>query len=228
MKGSFVERCAKNGIDSQKATEIFDLIEKFAGYGFNKSHATAYAYVSFQTAFLKAHYPAQFYAALLTTEMSDTDKLAKYISDAKDHGINVLGPDVNESERLFNVVVGADGKESVRFGMEAIKGCGAAAISVIVEERALNGPFRSFPDFCKRMSARKINKKTLEVLIRAGAFDSIYGLAPGKTGKVNRHTLFKSIETVVSWAAKEAEIAALGQGGLFDSLFAASGSGPSL
>src|SRR5262249_5072051 len=156
------------------ATDIFDLIEKFAGYGFNKSHATAYAYVSFQTAYLKGHYPAQFYAALLTTELSDTDRLAKYISDAKDHDVAVLGPDVNESDRLFNVVAGAEGKEAIRFGMEAIKGCGAAAISAIVAERTASGVFRSFPDFCKRMANKKVNKKTLEVLIRAGAFDSLH------------------------------------------------------
>jgi DNA polymerase III subunit alpha len=224
MKAGFVERAVKNGIAEVKATEIFDLIEKFAGYGFNKSHATAYAYVSFQTAFLKAHYPAQFYAALLTTEMSDTDRLAKYIGDAKEHDINVLGPDINESDRLFNVVVGTEGQESIRFGLEAIKGCGAAAITVIVEERRANGPFRSFPEFCKRMAAKKVNKKTLEVLIRAGAFDSLYP----RSAKVNRQTLFKAIETVVAWATKEAEIAALGQGGLFDAVFSTSGSGPAL
>ncbi|RZA04217.1 MAG: DNA polymerase III subunit alpha, partial [Proteobacteria bacterium] len=110
LKVGFVERATKNGIEPLKATEIFDLIEKFAGYGFNKSHATAYAYVSYQTAYLKAHYPAQFYAALLTTEMSDTDKLARYIGDAKDHDIEVFGPDVNESNRLFNVVEDAEKK----------------------------------------------------------------------------------------------------------------------
>jgi DNA polymerase-3 subunit alpha len=214
MKVGFVERAVKNGIDAQKATEIFDLIEKFAGYGFNKSHATAYAYVSYQTAYLKAHYPAQFYAALLTTEMSDTDRLAKYISDAKEHGVDVLGPDINESDRLFNVVAAADGKELIRFGLEAIKGCGAAAVTTIVEERKANGPYRSFPDFCKRMAQRKVNKKTIEMLIRAGSFDSLYP----KNAKVNRQTLFKSMDTVVAWAVKEAEIAALGQGGLFDSL----------
>ncbi len=224
MKAGFVERAAKNGLDPVKATEIFDLIEKFAGYGFNKSHAMVYALVSFQTAYLKAHYQAQFYAALLTTEMSDTDKLARYISDAKDHSVAVMGPDINESERLFNVVLGADGKESIRFGLEAIKGCGEAAISGIVDERTAQGPFRSFPDFCKRLANKKVNKKTLEVLIRAGAFDSLYG----NKSKVNRQTLFKSIEAIVAWGTKEAEVAALGQGGLFDAMFSAPGDGPAL
>ncbi|MGE3260883.1 MAG: DNA polymerase III subunit alpha [Bacteriovoracia bacterium] len=224
MKAGFVERSAKNGIDPLKATEIFDLIEKFAGYGFNKSHAMVYALISFQTAYLKAHYAPQFYAALLTTELSDTDKLSKYIGDAKDHGISVLGPDVNESEGLFNVVVDSTGAETIRFGLEAIKGCGAAAVNVIVEERKANGPFHSFPDFCKRMAQKKVNKKTLEALIRAGAFDSLYL----NDKKVNRQTLAKSMESVVSWAAKEQEISALGQGGLFDTVFNKAGSGPEL
>jgi DNA polymerase-3 subunit alpha len=223
LKVGFVERASKNGIDAQKATEIFDLIEKFAGYGFNKSHATAYAYVSYQTAYLKAHHPAQFYAALLTTEMSDTDRLARYIGDAKDHDIEVYGPDINESNRLFNVVENAEGKECIRFGMEAIKGCGEAAINTIVEERTANGPFRSFPDFCKRMAQKKVNKKTIEALIRAGAFDSLYE----KNAKVNRQSLFKSMEVITAWGAKEAETASLGQGGLFDVMFN-SGDGPSL
>lgn len=226
MKTGFVERSEKNGIDAQKATEIFDLIEKFAGYGFNKSHATAYAYVSFQTAYLKAHYPAQFYAALLTTEMSDTDKLAKYIGDAKDHDVPVLGPDINESERLFNVVSSGDGQESIRFGLEAIKGCGAAAISVIADERKTNGPYRSFPDFCKRVANKKVNKKTLEVLIRAGAFDSLYPSMG--VNKTTRQALFKAIEPIVAWGVKEAEVHALGQGGLFDTIFSADGGGPAL
>ncbi|MGZ3712176.1 MAG: DNA polymerase III subunit alpha, partial [Bdellovibrionota bacterium] len=224
MKAGFVERSVKNNLTAEKATEIFDLIEKFAGYGFNKSHAMVYALISFQTAYLKAHYPPQFYAALLTTELSDTDKLSKYIGDAKDHGISVFGPDVNESEGLFNVVVDATGAETIRFGLEAIKGCGAAAVGVIVEERKANGPFHSFPDFCKRMSAKKVNKKTLEALIRAGAFDSLYV----NDRKVNRQTLTKSMESIVAWAAKEAEISALGQGGLFDTVFNKAGSGPEL
>jgi DNA polymerase III subunit alpha len=224
MKAGFVERAAQNGIDPQKATDIFDLIEKFAGYGFNKSHATAYAYVSYQTAYLKAHYPPQFYAALLTTEMSDTDRLAKYISDAKDHGVSVFGPDINQSESLFNVVADANGVESIRFGLEAIKGCGAAVVNSIVEERRERGPFGSFPEFCKRMANKKVNKKTMEVLIRAGAFDSLY---PPKS-KVTRQALFKSMEAISGWAVKEAETESLGQGGLFDAVFSTGGTGPSL
>lgn len=213
QKIRFAEGAEKDGIDKDKAIEIFDLIEKFSGYGFNKSHAAAYAYVSFQTAYLKAHYPAQFYAALLTMEMSDTDKLAKYISDAKAHNIPVLGPDVNMSSRFFNVVE-VDDEEQIRFGLEAIKNVGSSAVEVIVKERDENGPFRSFSDFCKRVSLRKVNKKTIEALIRTGAFDEM----AGERG-LNRKSLLGAMEKVMSWAAKEQEQAALGQGGLFDMVF---------
>ncbi|MCO5142012.1 MAG: DNA polymerase III subunit alpha [Oligoflexia bacterium] len=222
MKKGFVERAEKNGIPSDKATEIFDLIEKFAGYGFNKSHATAYAYVSFQTAYLKAHYPAEFYAALLTTEMSDTDRLAKYIGDAKDHQIQVLGPDINQSVGEFNVVE-ANGTKTIRFGLEAIKGCGAAAVDEIVQERKEKGVFRSFPEFCKRMVGKKVNKKTIEALIKAGAFDSVYA----DNSQVTRHGLFKAMEMIGAWAIKEAETESLGQANLFAASFADS-DGPNL
>ncbi|RZA03540.1 MAG: hypothetical protein EOP11_16015, partial [Proteobacteria bacterium] len=153
-----------------------------------------------------------------------TDKLARYIGDAKDHDIEVFGPDVNESNRLFNVVEDAEKKESIRFGMEAIKGCGEAAINTIVEERTANGPFRSFPDFCKRVAQKKVNKKTTEALIRAGAFDSLYVKNP----KVNRQSLFKSMDVITAWGIKEAETASLGQGGLFDVMFTSGGDGPHL
>jgi DNA polymerase III subunit alpha len=224
QKSRFVKGAIERKIPEEKATSIFDLMEKFSGYGFNKSHATAYAYVSFQTAYLKAHHPAQFYAALLTTEMSDMDKLAKYIGDAKDHGLEVLGPDVNESDRYFNVVSGAEGKDSIRFGLEAIKGCGAAAVNAIVEERTKNGAYASFSDFCLRIASSKVNKKTLEALIRSGAFDSF-----GRSGqKVSRQGLSKAIDATTTWAGKESESADLGQSGLFDSLFSSSDKGPSL
>src|SRR5690606_24643419 len=130
----------------------------------------------------------------------------------------------NESAALFNVVTDAEGVESIRFGLEAIKGCGTAVVSSIVEERVANGPFRSFPDFCKRMASKKVNKKTMEVLIRAGAFDSLY---PAGT-KITRHALFKAMESVTAWAAKEQETLSLGQGGLFDAVFSSGGSGPTL
>lgn len=217
MKDGFIKRAVERGIPEQKANDVFDLIEKFSGYGFNKSHATAYALISFQTAYLKAHYPAQFYAALLTTDMSDTDKLAKYISDAKDHEIPVLGPDVNQSSRYFNVI-SEDGKSKIRFGLEAIKNVGGAAVSGLEEERAQNGPFKTFPEFCKRIVQRKVNKKTIEALIRSGAFDAMYK----GNGLVNRATLHKAMEPVMSWAAKQNGKADLNQGGLFEGIFSAS------
>ncbi len=217
QKERFTKGALAQGVTAAKANEIFDLMEKFSGYGFNKSHATAYAYVSYQTAYLKAHYPAQFYAGLLTTEMSDTDRLSKYIGDAKDHGVAVLGPDVNQSGRHFNVVI-EGGVESIRFGLEAIKGLGESAVAAILEEREKNGPFKTFPDFCRRMASKKANKKTLESLIRSGAFDALY------TGKrqVNRPSLIASIESVMQWAQKQSAANQVDEGGLFAGLFSAS------
>ncbi|NUM89081.1 MAG: DNA polymerase III subunit alpha, partial [Bdellovibrionales bacterium] len=217
QKERFTKGALARGVAAGKANEIFDLMEKFSGYGFNKSHATAYAYVSYQTAYLKAHYPAQFYAALLTTEMSDTDKLAKYIGDAKDHGVAVLGPDVNQSGRHFNVVA-EGGVESIRFGLEAIKGLGESAVAAILEDRGKSGPFRTFPDFCRRMASKKVNKKTLESLIRSGAFDALYA----DRRQVNRPSLLASIEGVMQWAQKQAAASQVDEGGLFAGLFSAS------
>lgn len=221
QKERFVQGAAKLQISPEKSAGVFDLIEKFAGYGFNKSHATAYALISYQTAYLKYHYPPQFYAALLTMEMSDTDKLAKYIADAKDHKIPVLGPDVNESDRLFSVVI-HEKKPAVRFGLEAIKNVGAAAVAAILEERNKNGPFRSFGDFCSRVPLRKVNRKTLETLVRTGAFDLLY-----VKSSVNRQSLFQSIDTMMSWGGKEFEHREIGQGALFAGLFT-SADGPEL
>ncbi len=201
-------------MDTEVSSGIFDLIEKFAGYGFNKSHATAYAYISYQTAYLKYHYPAQFYAALLTTDMSDTDKLAKIIADAKEHRVQILGPDINESGRFFNVVE-VVGIEKVRFGLEAIKNVGGAAVAAILEERETNTPYKSLADFCARVPLRKVNKKTLETLVRTGAFDQIYK----SVNQVNRMSLFNSLEGMMAWGVKEQEFRACGQGSLFDGVF---------
>lgn len=215
QKERFVAGARERNISAEKANEVFDLMEKFSGYGFNKSHGTAYAYVSYQTAYLKAHYPAQFYAALLTTDMSDTDKLAKYISDAKDHNIDVLGPDVNQSHRSFRVITDADGKETIRFGLEAVKGLGESAVNAIIEEREANGNFRSFGDFCRRMAQKKSNKKTIESLIRSGGFDALIA----GNDQLNRATLFGGIEVVMSWAQKQSNAVDTNQGGLFEGLF---------
>src|SRR5437899_1215583 len=145
----------------------FEDIQKVAGYGFNKSHAAAYALVTYQTAYLKAHFPTEFMAALLTSEMGNTDKVVRYLNECRDLGIKVLPPDVNESDKDFTVT-----QEGIRFGLAAIKNVGEGAIETILDARKAQGPYVSFFDFCHRVDVRKLNKRALECLIKAGAFDS--------------------------------------------------------
>ncbi|MEN8141770.1 MAG: DNA polymerase III subunit alpha [Thermodesulfobacteriota bacterium] len=163
----FMAGAEKLQVDLKKAEYIFDLMAKFAGYGFNKSHSAAYAYVCYQTAFLKAHYPAQFMAALLSCDVNNTDKVVKYKAECEDQDISVLPPDINESDQDFSVVKGA-----VRFGLAAVKNVGGAALDSIIEERDKDGPYQSLGDFCNRVDSRKVNKRVIESLIKAGAFDS--------------------------------------------------------
>ncbi len=162
----FVNGAAEKGVPAEKAAQLFDLIEKFGGYGFNKSHSAAYALVSFQTAYLKAHYPVEFLAALLTSEMHSTDAVVKYISECRSHHIPILPPDINASDKHFTVVEGA-----IRFGLVAVKNVGEAAIDAILEARK-EGRFSSIFDFCKRVELKKVNKRVIESLIKCGAFDS--------------------------------------------------------
>ncbi len=164
-KEQFIEGSVNNGVSRKIATEIFDLMEKFAEYGFNKSHSVAYAFVAYQTAYLKANYTPEYSAALLTSLMDKTDKLATYIEECRRLGIEVLPPDINESRLDFTVVKG-----NIRFGLAAVKNVGLAPATQVVEERDQNGPYRSLPDFCERVS---INSRMLESLIQAGAFDSM-------------------------------------------------------
>jgi DNA polymerase III subunit alpha len=163
----FLEGAAKNNHDLKKAEELFDLMEKFGGYGFNKSHSAAYALIAYQTAYLKANYTLEFIAALMTSERGNTDAVLKYMDECRTHDIRVLPPDVNESESRFIV-----SKDCIRFGLAAVKGVGNAAIDVIVEDRKQTGPFESLYDFCERVALSKVNKKVLEALIKCGAFDS--------------------------------------------------------
>jgi DNA polymerase-3 subunit alpha len=163
----FVEGAVKNSHDPKRAEELFDLMEKFGGYGFNKSHSAAYAVIAYQTAFLKANYILEFIAALMTSERGNTDAVLKFMDECRTHDIQVLPPDVNESESRF-IVSGS----CIRFGLAAVKGVGNAAIEVIVEERTQNGPFESLYDFCERVPLSKVNKKVLEALIKCGALDS--------------------------------------------------------
>ncbi|MFP3982654.1 MAG: DNA polymerase III subunit alpha [Desulfurivibrionaceae bacterium] len=168
QREKFMDGARKNSIPEDKAGRLFDLMAKFAGYGFNKSHSAAYAYIAYQTAYLKAHYPSQFMAALLSSEMNNTDKVVLYIEECKAHEIDVLPPDINESFYDFTVV-----NEAIRFGLAAVKNVGGAALDSIIEEREKDGPYKSLGDFCTRIDTRKVNKRVIESLIKAGAFDSM-------------------------------------------------------
>jgi DNA polymerase-3 subunit alpha len=203
----FVKGAVEKGLPAAKAESIFDLMAKFAEYGFNKSHSAAYGVLTYQTAYLKTYFPAEFMAALMTTEMDNTDKLTKYIGDARAHGTPVLPPDVNASMKRFSVEK-VNGVHAIRFGMEAIKGVGGIAVDAIIEARA-SGPFKNAMDFCRRVSTRKVNKKVLESLTLAGAFSSI--------AEVNRATLLGSLEKLLEVAGDEQEEKELGQSSLFDS-----------
>jgi DNA polymerase-3 subunit alpha len=163
----FISGAVDNGVDKVVATDLFDLIEKFGGYGFNKSHSAAYALIAYQTAYLKAHFPVEFMAALLTSEIDTIDGVVKFINECRAHDIEVLPPDINESSTVFTAV---DGR--IRFGLAAVKNVGEAAVELIIAERETNGPFDSIFDFCQRVDLTKVNKRVLESLIRCGALDS--------------------------------------------------------
>jgi len=168
LRVKFLEGARNKKIPEKKAEKLYELIQKFAGYGFNKSHAAAYAVVCYQTGYLKAHYPTEFMAALMTSDMGNQDKIVGYFTECRDLGIKVLAPDVNESQKNFAVVDGA-----IRFGLAAIKNVGEGAVDSVLAIRAETGRFTSFFDFCRRVDLHKVNKRMLEGLIKAGAFDSL-------------------------------------------------------
>ena len=163
----FVQGARKNKIDPKRAAEIFDQMETFARYGFNKSHSAAYALISYQTAYLKTHYPVEFMAALLSSEMGDTDKVIKNLAECRERGIEVLPPDINESRADFTV-----GGDKIRFGLAAVKNVGEKAVEVILESREGEGAFRSLFDFCRRVDLGAVNRRVVESLVKCGAFDS--------------------------------------------------------
>ena len=162
----FVSGAVAKGVDARKAQALFEMIEKFAGYAFPKAHSTAYALITYQTAYLKANHPREYLAALLTIESGNTEKLGKYIGHARDRGIPVLAPELNSSERDFTVVA-----EGIRFGFAGVKNVGDAAIDAILEQRGAGGPFTGLYDFARRIDSRRVNKRVLESLIKCGAFD---------------------------------------------------------
>ncbi|MGQ4807904.1 DNA polymerase III subunit alpha [Candidatus Entotheonellaceae bacterium PAL068K] len=201
QRESFVRGAVGNGYPEDKAASIFDLIAYFAGYGFNRSHSVAYALIAYQTAYLKAHYPHQFMAALMTSDMDNTDKVIRYIGDCRDLGIPVLPPDINDGFHGFTV-----SGESIRFGLGAIKGVGHNAIAAILREREDHEPFGSFVEFCERLDFRQINKKAVESLIKGGALDSL---------DMARAAMLGNMERVLDWAHQQQDDRQQGQISLF-------------
>lgn len=199
----FLAGAQKKGFDVTKASHLYDAMAKFAEYGFNKSHAVAYALIAYQTAFLKRYYPAEFFAALLSTELDNKDKVTQYIGDAKNFGVEVLPPDVNESLWPFNVHSG-----NIRFGMGAVKNVGENAVNDLVSKREEEGAYKGLVDFCNRSNFKTINKRMLESLIKVGAFD--------QCEKMNRKSMLENLEMIVSAAQKRQEKRELGQVGLFE------------
>ena len=201
-KAGFLDGAKQKGIDAKIAERVFDLMEKFAGYGFNRSHSAAYGLLTYQTAYLKHYYPVEFFAALLTCDKDDTDAVVKFIAEAKANGIAVLRPDINESDTDFSVVkAGENGsaKKVIRFGLGAVKGVGEGAVEVMKAAREQGGPFLTLFDFCKRVDGRKVNRKVIEALVKAGAFDGI-----AAENKITRARMFGAI-AVASERAAEAQ-----------------------
>jgi DNA polymerase-3 subunit alpha len=191
----FVKGCADtNNIPENKANDIFDLLEKFAGYGFNKSHSAAYGIITYRTAYLKAHYPVEFMAAVLSFEVNSTEKIALFVSECQRMGIAILPPDVNRSAIKFapECIEGSTVPNAIRYGLSAVKNVGEGAMEGTIKERETNGPFKSLEDFCQRVSSKLINKRLMEALIKVGAFDF--------TGE-DRAAMFARIDSVLSNAA---------------------------
>ncbi len=199
QRAIFVDGAQKNGTSEYQAGQLFDLMEKFAGYGFNKSHAAAYALVAYHTAWLKAHYPAAFLAATLSADMNNTDNVHVFYKDCLANGVKVLPPDINRSEYRFTPV----DEKTVLYGLGAVKGTGDAAISVILAAREQGGDFKDIFDFCRRLDLRKVNRRVIESLIRAGAFDGI---------DENRAALLAAVGVAM-------DVAGQGAGAAQDSLF---------
>ncbi|NWF55550.1 MAG: DNA polymerase III subunit alpha [Syntrophaceae bacterium] len=186
QKKNFIEGAQKSKIPAKKAEKLFDLMAKFAEYGFNKSHSAAYALVAFQTAFLKAHYPVEFMAALLSSEMGNSDKILRHLGECREKKLEVLPPDVNESQQDFTVV-----GEKIRFGLAAVKNVGQAAIQSILSAREEKGNFTSLADFCLKVDLRKVNKRVIESLIKSGSFESL---------GFSRAQLLAGLEETMEWA----------------------------
>ncbi|HWW29029.1 MAG TPA: DNA polymerase III subunit alpha, partial [Steroidobacteraceae bacterium] len=202
QRSVFVSGAVARGVREGQATHIFDLMEKFAGYGFNKSHSAAYALLSYQTAWLKAHYPAAFMAAVLSSDMDRTDKVVTLIDECSTMGLTVQPPDVNESVYAFRVA----GPLCIRYGMGAIKGVGASAVEAIIEERERGGAFKSLPDLCRRIDLQRVNRRVFEALIRSGCLDRI---GP------NRASLTAALDRAMHLGEQNSRASSMGQVDLF-------------
>src|SRR5919204_683675 len=224
-RDNFIAGCARtNNIPRKKANAIFDLLEKFAGYGFNKSHSAAYGLISYHTAYLKAHYPVQFMAGLLSNEINNTDKISVFVAECKRMGISILPPDINKSglkfipegdatsNRVEKRLEAGSTCNAIRYGLAAIKHVGEAAMQIAIGERERGGDFSSLEDFCARLGSRIANRKMLESLIKSGAFDF--------TGR-DRAELFACIDEALVSAASAHRDRAAGQVSLFDEVEAA-------
>jgi DNA polymerase-3 subunit alpha len=201
-KPKFMEGAKKKKIPEAKAAKIWEQMETFGKYGFNKSHSTAYAIISYQTAYLKAHYPAEFMAALLTSEKDNRDKIISHISSCREMGLNVLPPDINESMSDFSVV-----GDHIRFGLAAVKNVGLGAIESIISVREKDGRFPSIVDFCERVDPKRVNKRVMESLIKCGAFDST---------RNNRRQLMASYEEILERVQKRLRERSSGQVNFLD------------
>jgi DNA polymerase-3 subunit alpha len=247
-KAGFLEGAKQKQIDPGIAERVFDLMEKFAGYGFNRSHSAAYGLLTYQTAYLKRYFPVEFFAGLLTCDRADTDAIVKFIAEARAQGIPVLRPDVNESDANFTVVMqapepstssngqgGQNGKgkparalkatsaagKAIRFGLAAVKGVGEGAVEAVQQARAAEGRFRSMTDFCNRVDGRKVNRKVLEALVKSGAFDGIAG-----GNGVTRPRMFGAIAAAMERAASAQRERESGQTSLLSLLGGGSASNP--
>ncbi len=198
---AFLEGCAARKVPEKKAKRIWDQMEQFAGYGFNKSHSAAYAWLAYQTAYLKVNYPAWFMAALLTSERSNTDKIVSYIGECREMGIDVLPPDINESELHFSVV----GERAIRFGLSAIKNVGEGAVEAVLRSRA-EAPFRSLRELCERIDLRAVNRRVIESFVKSGCFDSL---------DTRRSSLYAAIDRALEAGARRQRDRAQGQHSLF-------------
>jgi len=205
-KRSFIAGAKKQGYTSQLAEEVFALIEPFAGYAFNKAHSVSYALIAYQTAYLKANYPAEYITAFLTIHAGETEKIGNAVAECRRLGIEVLPPDVNHSQLYFSIEANGSGQPAIRYGLAAIKNIGAGAIEPIIDERQKSGEFKSIEDLCRRSDLQSVNRRVMESLIKAGALDKLE----------NRGTLLNSVGRILSLAQREQRLRDTGQTTMFD------------